>query len=200
MTFKLSKIIIFLIIIILGALIYFLSMKKAEAPIVPKEREEKMGEAEAEKLPSFKQADFSKFNSSFKFMGKIPAGFEIEYIPQLKALSIYDPNFSGENVREKSQIYITYFEANGFLTLSTVDILKREETLTRGYDAVFYEIAKKSVVPDFSQQPSWRNQKHTALDIRFTRNSPSLFYSFARNPDLSEGVFNDFINFLEFHN
>ena len=45
--------------------------------------------------------DFSKLNSAFRFSGQIPLEFEVEYLPQLKALSVYDPRLPGENIREK---------------------------------------------------------------------------------------------------
>jgi len=169
---------------LLGFASYFFFVQRGSGPIMPEEKINKV--------------DFSKVNSTFRFSGKIPAEFEMEYIPSLKATSIYDPRLPGENIKEKSQIYITSFEANRFLTLSTVSITQQDETLVKGHDAVLYEIAKKPGVPDFPGQPSWRNFKHTALDIRFTKNSPSVFYSFAYNPTLSESIFNDFIDSLVF--
>ncbi len=195
---KLTKAILILIIIILGFFAYFSFLRNGKTPSTSQEKIDEKSEEKREESSDFKRIDFSQFNSSFKFAGTIPEKFEIEYIPQLKAVSIYDPTVLGESIREKSQIYITYFEASRFLTLSTVDILKREETSIKGHDVISYEIAKKTGVPDFPQQPSWRNKQHKALDIRFTKSSPSLFYPFAYNPYLSEEIFNDFIDSLEF--
>ena len=143
--------------------------------------------------------DFSKLSATFRFSAKIPAEFAVEYIPQVKAVSVYDPRLPGDNVREKSQIYISSFEANRFLTLGTVEIIQQDETLTNGHDAVLYEITKKAGVPNFTKQPSWRNSKHKALDVRFTRDNPSVFYSFAYNPELPQTLFDQFIGSLEFH-
>lgn len=180
--------------VLLGLAGYFFFVQRPTGPAALKEEIRK-----EDKTPSVRLVDFSKVNPAFRFSGHIPLEFEVEYIPQLKALSIYDPRLHGENVREKSQIYISSFEANRFLTLSTVDITQQDETLINGYDAVLYEIAKKANVPNFTQQPSWRNYKHKALDIRFTQDNPSVFYSFAYNPELSQALFEQYIDSLEFH-
>ena len=62
-----------------------------------------------------------------------------------------------------------------------------------------YEIEKKFSTADFPHQPSWRNKKHGLIDVRLSENSPSPFYVFARNPLLSESLFNDIIHSLIFH-
>ena len=179
------------LVVLLGLAGYFFFKEKTVPPVPERE-------TNAER-PALKTVDFSKIHSTFRFSGQIPSEFEVEYIPQLKALSIYDPSLPGDSIRQKSQIYITSFEADRFLTLSTVEITQQDETLMKGHDAVLYEITKKPGVPDFRGQPSWRNFKHKAIDIRFTNNSPSLFYPFAYNPVLSESIFNDFIDSLVFH-
>ncbi len=197
---KLVKVVVILtIIIVSGALGYFLFLKKDKVSSPAEEKIEGRSEVQEEESADFKRIDFSEFNSSFRFSGNIPVKFEMEYIPQLKAISIYDATLPGDNIREKSQIYITYFESDRFLTLNTVDVLKREEILVNGHEAVLYEIAKKTEFPDFPQQPSWRNKKHKAIDIRLAKSSPSLFYPFAYSPDLTEEIFRDFINSLEFY-
>ena len=147
-----------------------------------------------------KSVDFSKINPPFLFSAKIPKEFKAEYIAQLKAINIYNPSLSGQNNIEKSQIYITYFSASRFLTLNTVDITQQDPIEVKGRQAILYEIAKKLGVPDFAGQPEWRNFKHKAIDIRFSSENPTYFYSFASNPDLSEKFFDDFINSLLFHN
>ena len=152
------------------------------------------------------QTDFSKMNAEFLFSANIPPGFAAEYIPALKAINIYDPSLPGENNMEKSQIYITYFKANNFLTLNTVDILRRYEVTVKGRAAVAYEIAKKPNVANFAGQPGWRNAKHNALDIRYSNENPSHFYPFAYNPALTvpssnaspEKIFSEFIDSLIF--
>jgi len=196
---RLTQVILVLVIVILGLLAYFLFLRNGKTTDTAKYEISEGSQEKSEEVIDLKLIDFSKFNSSFQFSGAIPRDFDIEYIPQLKAISIYDSTLPGESIREKSQIYITYFEADRFLTLSTVDILQREEISVKGHDAIFYEIAKKPGVADFPQQPSWRNRQHKALDIRLTKSSPSLFYPLAYNPDLSEEIFNNFIDSLEFY-
>ena len=138
--------------------------------------------------------DFSKINEEFSFSAEIPKELEVEYIPQLKAINIYTPTLQGDDNIEKSQLYISFFKASKFLTLSTVDITKQDKMIIKVYEAILYEITKKDGVPNFLGQPNWRNFKHQALDIRLTKDSPSYFYSFAYTPDLEEKVFNDIID------
>ena len=99
---------------------------------------------------------------------------------------------------EKSQVYISFFQASKFLTLSTVDITKQDKITIKGREAILYEITKKAGAPNFSGQPDWRNFKHHALDIRHSNDNPSYFYSFAQNPNLSQKILDDFINSLVF--
>ncbi|MDA2935818.1 M23 family metallopeptidase [Patescibacteria group bacterium AH-259-L05] len=150
--------------------------------------------------PKPNRVDFSQFHSLFRFSGEIPNGWKVEFVPEIIAFNIYNPESSAASIREQSQIFIRYFEASRFLTLSTVDITLREETKSNGHPAVRYEIIKKPGVPNFPHQPGWRNEKHRLIDIRFTNNSPSLFYVFTYTPSLEEYMFDDFINSLTFHN
>src|SRR3989344_2435010 len=180
---------IFIFVIALG-IIYFLPQKD-KAPV--------MQNTELNKTEStVKLLDFSKINSEFLFSAKIPKGFEVEYIPQLKAINIYDPSLDRQTNIEKSQLYISFFKASKFLTLSTVDITRQDKAAIKGHEAILYEITKKDGVPNFAGQPIWRNFKHQALDIRLTSNSPSYFYSFAHTPDLQEKLFNDIMDSLVF--
>jgi len=156
--------------------------------------------ASAEQAELDTRVDFSQFDPLFRFSAEIPTSWEMEFVPQITSLNIYDPQDSSEGVREKSQIFIRYFEANRFLTLSTVNIGVRENTEVNGHDAVRYEITKKPGVADFPHQPSWRNSTHKLTDIRFTQNNPSLFYVFSYAPTLDAETFKDFIDSLIFHN
>ena len=131
---------------------------------------------------------FSKFNSIFRFSADLPEGLEASYVPEIESVNISD------------KIFIRYFQANDFLTLSTVDILQREQTEINGHKAVRYEIKKKSGIANFPHQPEWRNAQHKLIDIRFTNLNPSLFYVFAHNPDFDEKEFEKFIDSLIFDN
>ena len=145
------------------------------------------------------KTDFSSISQNFLFSAKIPAGFKAEYQPSLNTINLYDPNLPGSNNTEKSQIYITYFKAGRFLTLNTVNITLQEPKIVAGREAILYEIAKKPEFPDFVGQPEWRNFKHKALDVRFSAENPTYFYSFSYNPILPESVFNEFIDSLELY-
>lgn len=153
-----------------------------------------------------KLVNFSEINSQFNFSAKIPSEFEAEYVTSLRSINVYNPNLPGESFDsaqdrdniEKSQLYITYFNADRFLTLNTVDIIGLEKMAPGGREAILYTITKKTSVPNFSGQPGWRNFTHKALDIRISKDNPSIFYSFAYNPEFGEKSFNNFINSLEF--
>ncbi len=169
---------------------YFLSKEKI-TPVTTKT-------SGSETMNTVKLVDFSQINSEFLFSAEIPKELEVEYIPQLKAINIYNPSLTSQTSIEKSQLYISFFKANRFLTLNTVDITKQDKITIKEREAILYEITKKDGIPNFYGQPMWRNTKHEALDIRLTQTNPSYFYSFAQNPNLSQKIFDDVINSLIF--
>jgi len=177
---------------LLGGVGYFLFKDKV-TPI-------KLIDQVLETNDTIKLVDFFEINPEFLFLAEIPKEFEAEYVPQLKAINIYNPLLQGNNNIEKSQVYISFFKASKFLTLNTVNITKQEKTIIHGKEAILYEITKKDGVPNFLGQPDWRNFTHRALDIRLTKDSPSYFYSFAYASDLEEKIFNDIIDSLLFMN
>ncbi len=147
---------------------------------------------------SQQEFNFEEFSKVYKFDGSIPNSWAIEYIPTLESINIYDTKLTGTNL-EKSQIFIRYFNANKFLTLNTVNILSQESLTLQSRDAIRYEIQKKSGIPNFPGQPTWRNERHSVTDIRHSVSNPSYFYVFAKNPNLPESDFNNFISSLVFH-
>ena len=188
------------IVFIAGGLVVILGVVAGTLYFLPKEKTRPIAQnLEADEIDaSLVLVDFSKINPEFLFSAKIPKEFSVEYIPQLRAINVYNPLLAGENTREKSQVYISFFKAGRFLTLNTVDITRQDNMTIQGREAILYEITKKDGVPDFSGQPNWRNFKHQALDIRLTGDSPSYFYSFAYSPDLTEEMFNNIISSLVF--
>ncbi|QQS23096.1 hypothetical protein IPM19_00815 [bacterium] len=147
-----------------------------------------------------KTINFSSYNSIYKFTGLIPADWEIEYIQANESINIYDPKMASPDNLEKSQIFIRHFRASSFLTLTTVDILKREQLTVGSHAAVMYEIKKKTNVPNFPNQPLWRSGQHTLIDIRYSADNPSEFYVIAKNPSLDPVTFDVFIDKLKFEN
>ncbi len=133
----------------------------------------------------------------FDFAVTIPSQWEMESVPAIEALNFYDPNAPGENNLEKSQIFVRYFRANQFLTLSTVTIHSREETKIIGRPAVRYDIEKKAGVPNFPNQPRWRSARHAVTDIRASDANPSVFFVFGERPDLSEETFDSFLQSID---
>jgi len=141
------------------------------------------------------RADFSEHSDTYRFSAELPdETWQIEFVVGTDAINTFNPNVQGEGNLETSQIFIRNFSANSFLTLSTVDILSSEITEINGHDAVRYEIMKKPSIANFSEQPSWRSNQHKLIDIRFTKNNPSIFYVFAYNPALDDKIFEEFIN------
>ena len=132
------------------------------------------------------------FNISFL----VPDGYEVEYIPQIESLNIY--KVEGEGLaRSRSDIFIRYFDASDFLTLSTVTIFN-EQDLTIGsqnYIARQYDIEKNAGITDFPHQPDWRNERHVVMDVR-GENGFTRYFVIAKNPDLDQGVYDAFLSNL----
>ncbi len=130
----------------------------------------------------------------YNYTAEIPKTWEVEIIPEIEAVNLYDPAAEGTTALEKSQIFIRYFEASSFLTLTSVTVLDRQETTIQNRPAVRYTIEKKASEPNFAHQPAWRNQKHVVTDIRVDDKNTSLFYVVAKRPSLSEDVYTHFFN------
>lgn len=151
---------------------------------------------------NYRQIEFAKFNPAFRFAGEVSAGYDVEFIPQSEAVNIFDPNFNNGVTSnfEKSQIFIKYFKADKFLTLSTVDIIEKQPDNINGHPAVRYEIIKKPQAINFPNQPLWRSSQHDLVDIRLNKEGQTFFYVFTRNPSFPKDDFEKFINSLKFHN
>lgn len=164
------------------------------------EPQDQSGDAPAESVNSIakKEVDFSEIDAQFNFSARIPKNFDVEYVPESASINIFDPNSVEKTNLEKSVIFIRQFSANDFLTLQTVDVLHKEDTEKSGHPAVSYEIEKKSEVPNFPNQPTWRSEKHSLVDIRYSTLNPSVFYVFAYNPSFSKEAFDAFIDSIHF--
>ena len=53
-------------------------------------------------------AHFAEMLNVFQFQAKIPSPFNIEYIPEIESINIYDPTVEAATAREQSQIFIRY--------------------------------------------------------------------------------------------
>lgn len=139
-------------------------------------------------------------SSKFSFQSQIPNNWQAEAITSINAINIFDPTISGENNLEKSQIFIRFFEANSFLTLNTVTIYAKENTIINARPAVVYDIEKKSNVANFVSQPLWRSQRHIVTDIRTSDSNPTIFYVIAKSPNLDQEIYDNFLNNLNLTN
>lgn len=135
----------------------------------------------------------------YNFAAEMPKGWKVEAVSGSEAINFYDPSDLGNSNLEKSQIFIRTFRASEFLTLTTVNVLKRNESTINDRAAVRYEIEKKDGVPSFPNQPEWRNDLHIVTDIRVSSTAPSLFYVVAKNPSLSETAYQAFLSSLKFN-
>ncbi|HBV33361.1 TPA: hypothetical protein DEB72_02450 [Patescibacteria group bacterium] len=133
--------------------------------------------------------------NDFKLSFNYPAGWRIEYVPQINALNLFTLSGAG-SARERSQVFMRWFDAENFLTLDTVDILDRQGGETAGRPSVTYVIIKKLNADDFSYQPSWRNAQHQVTDIKASTGY-TRFYVIAQNPTLSEEAWGQFLNSIE---
>lgn len=193
---KLFFVVIFILIIlgVAGGVWYFFNTKEADLEPAMDVREDKN---DTDNI-GIKIVNFSEINPEFLFSAELPSNLQVEYVPNLRALNIYNPFADASNNLEKSQIYISFFRANSFLTLGTVNITRREDVTINGRPAVLYEIEKRPGAIGFLGQPSWRPKKHIAIDVRYSENNPTYFYSFAKEPNYPETIFNQFIDSINF--
>ncbi|MBU1178645.1 hypothetical protein KJ903_05560 [Patescibacteria group bacterium] len=147
---------------------------------------------------SFSAADLAGVDPNFSFQVDIPENWQAEYVADSQAINFYDPQATGENNLEKSQVFVKYFSASSFQTLNTVYIFSEEELTINDRPAVRYNIMKKRGIDDFPNQPAWRSDQHFVTDIRSTDDNPTIFYVFARRPDLDETEFTEFIYSVKF--
>ncbi len=134
----------------------------------------------------FTKADIGGNVFNIEFM--IPEGMEVEYVPSIQALNIF--TFEGEGTaRERSQMFIRYFDASDFQTLSTVTVHSTEDvTVAKKYEARQYDIEKRSTVADFADQPAWRNERHIVTDVR-AKEGLTRYYVIAANPALDKKIY-----------
>lgn len=133
--------------------------------------------------------------ASLRFV--VPNGMEVEYVDSIQALNIYAKDGPDTSL-DRSQIFIRYFDADRFLTLSTVNIYSTSDlAIGKGnYVARQYDIEKKTGVPNFAGQPSWRNARHTVTDTR-KKAGRTRYYVLAKNPELDQRIFDEFLAGLE---
>lgn len=148
-------------------------------------------------IKNIRAQDITGIAKEFAFSAQIPDSWQTEAALASQAIAIYDPGAPGINNLEKSQIFIRYFTASDFLTLPTVTIHERTSLTIADSQAVRYDIEKKRSVENFPNQPQWRNERHIVTDVRVSKKNPSLFYVIAKRPDLSEKVYETFLQSLQ---
>lgn len=146
----------------------------------------------------FQSTDIPQIATAYDFSAELPSEWKVEYIPAIEAINVYDPAAEGESSLEQSQLFIRYFSANTFLTLSTVTIYSQTQTDINTRPAVIYDIEKNVGIADFQDQPSWRNARHFVTDIRSTNANPAIFYVFAKRPDLDQASFDAILQSVSF--
>ena len=126
----------------------------------------------------------------------VESNWEVEYVESIESLNIYSLNGEGSSL-DRSKIFIRYFDASEFLTLSTVIKHSIEDVVVgKGdYVAKEYDIEKKEDEEDFTDQPAWRNERHTAVDFR-GEEGETRYFSVGFNPELDEEVYMAFLRSL----
>lgn len=127
--------------------------------------------------------DLKTINESFRLTLRAPSDWQAAYNEGSQAIVIYDPALPGEQPLQKAMLFLRYFDANDFQTLSTVTIHERFVRKLADHDAVDYLIEKKSWATNFPSQPDWRNLKHWVTDVR-EQEGTSRFYVIAQRPDV----------------
>ncbi|MBI4023152.1 M23 family metallopeptidase [Candidatus Berkelbacteria bacterium] len=177
----------------------------------PTEPPAELGQTEStqeETTPDSAGPSFTRFyaariegvGSAFQLSAEVPGGWEAEWVANTEAINLFDPAAGADSNLERSQIFIRFFTATQFLTLTSVTILSRTETMVDGRPAVRYEIEKNPRVAEkvdtFTNQPSWRRTRHNVTDVRVSDDSPSIFYVIAKRPDLDQGVYDHVLETL----
>ena len=131
----------------------------------------------------------------FAIQFTVPEGMEVEYIPSIEALNVF--TLAGEGTaRDRSQIFIRYFDASEFQTLRTVTIHSTEDlTVADNYTAKRYDIEKKANVANFADQPAWRNARHIVTDVR-AEEGLTRYYVIAKNPELDDNLYEQVLDSL----
>jgi murein DD-endopeptidase MepM/ murein hydrolase activator NlpD len=127
----------------------------------------------------------------------VPEGHEVEYVPSIQSLNIFSMQGEG-SARERSQVFIRYFDASDFLTLSTVTIHETRDLIVGegDYTAREYDIEKNEGVTNFLNQPIWRNERHIVTDFR-ERDGFTRYYVVAANPDLDPSIYQEVLDSLK---
>ncbi len=154
---------------------------------------DELGEAFIESGRLASTLEYAQGEGLFSIDFELRDGWDIEYIPSIQSLSLYTHEGSG-TARQRSQIFIRYFDASSFLTLSTVTIYSIEDLTigTGDYIARRYDIQKNAGVADFADQPFWRNERHIVTDFRATEGL-TRYYVVAANPELDPKVYEEFL-------
>ncbi len=153
----------------------------------------------AQHSPSEKDVDLRTVpgvHPAFAVTLTIPASWEVEAVPAIEAVNLYDPAVPGVSPREQSRVFLRHFRGSDFLTLTTVTIQERTRTTVAGRPAVTYGIEKKPGVAAFPHQPAWRNIRHRVTDVRLQDPSPSEFLVIAQNPVLPDATFESVLSSL----
>lgn len=148
----------------------------------------------------FSTADLPDRDPAFTFSASIPSTWRVEYVAGSQAINFYDPQASSDSSLDQSVVFIKYYQAESWLTPSTVTIKSQSASTIDGRPAKTYQIEKKVGVANFSSQPAWRNLEHQVTDIRTTDNSPTTFYVVAKAPNLSTVSMENFLLSLTFSN
>lgn len=151
-------------------------------------------------LIDFSTADLPDRDPVFSFNVSIPKTWRAEYVPAAKAINLYDSQVGGNSNLDRSMIFITYYSAETFTAPLNMDIKSQSEATISKLAVKTYIIQKNSDRKKFAGQPAWLDLEHRITDIRTTDAKPTIFYSLAIAPGLSDAQFSTFLASLAMAN
>lgn len=151
-------------------------------------------------LIDFSIADLPDRDPAFSFNVSIPKTWRAEYVPAAKAINLYDSQAGGKSNLERSMIFITYYSAEEFTAPLNMDIKSQSEATINKLATKTYIVQKNSDRKKIVGQPAWLDLEHRITDIRTTDAKPTIFYSLAIAPGLSDAQLSTFLASLSMAN
>lgn len=152
----------------------------------------------ASNLIGFSTADLPDRDPAFEFTAQMPSTWRVEYVASAHAINIYDSRSTGSSSLEKSVVFISYYSATIFTPSTSVVVKSRTETTIGGKAALTTTVQNKSNVKNLIGQPTWINLEHQVTDIRTTEANPTIFYSFAKVPNLATAQYDAFLSSITY--
>lgn len=129
---------------------------------------------------------------------KIPAGWEVEYVPGLRALNIFSLAGDG-SARERSGILITFQDQVNFGLPYAFEVLQSKDASILGVDveAKNYNVDLRRGYFLSSAEPAWRRAGHVITQIRRGDGGSERYYNIAVSPNLDLALYSKLLQSIE---